>query len=595
MMLPTFRRRILAAMLLLVAFLGASGCLFLVAFSFASSIPPALLRFNYDSVEAADRMRAAINALRFPGEFGMLAARDASEQFQDALRFAQSNITEPGEDLIVKDLAATWRSHENRGGSVSRRDFSQIHQDLDSLVAINERGMLGRVNEAERINLFVLMGAGVVLFCALLASVLLADSFATKLAIPIRSIAESLQARPGLGKKLRLPTPTTVEMRVLIRELRHLWDSLASANQVNIEETIRQKIRLETLLSAVEDGVLVLDPRGQVTHANHLMLTILGLPSQEVVGAPWQDLSTARESYLLLRERLAEGGNREDEIQLVADGRKLSFLLRSRSLESTDKSPQGRIVLLRDITEKRQRERLRAELIDLLSHELKTPVQSLGIAADMLSRGRAQLSADHQLFVDTIVEDVARVREVAEQFAHATIAHSKVLRLDLVTTRLGDCAVDWLRPFEVLARGKNVEIRPETSNGATLTARIDPGKFSWAVANLLSNAVRVAPPATVVTLRISRHGEHIWIEVLDEGPGVSEQIQRRMFEPFFQGRVDGGGSAEAGTLGVGLAIAKEVVEAHGGQLTYEAREPRGAIFRIAISAATTDSPSGSLP
>jgi two-component system sensor histidine kinase KdpD len=106
-------------------------------------------------------------------------------------------------------------------------------------------------------------------------------------------------------------------------------------------------------------------------------------------------------------------------------------------------------------------------------------------------------------------------------------------------------------------------------------------KFPWAITNLLSNAVRVSPPGSLVTIHMTDREKKVDIEVRDEGPGIPPEIQKKMFEPFFQGDKLSP-DKPAGFLGLGLTITKEVVEAHEGEIHYYARSPQGSIFRISL-------------
>jgi PAS domain S-box-containing protein len=583
MNLPTLRRKILTSMLAMVAVFGGFGVLMIIALSAAGSIPPALVHLNYDSIEAANQMQRSWNALRFPDYFPDLQAAEAVKLFDNALSLAESRVTEPGETETIAGIRQLWEKERLSPLGIDRADFTAMHRLLTTLVTLNETGMFMRVNSAKHLSYVVLALSAAVLLLTLIAALYLSDTYATRLSSPLKGIAEALHARPGLDKRLKLPTPTTLELRILIREIRRLWDSLQEVNKVNVSEIVQQKGRLETLLASVEDAFLVLDVNGVVTNCNRLMERLVGLPAMAIVGQPWADLSTASDNYLLLRDLIGQGSDQETEVQMTVDGRRLSFTLRCRPIRNPGGEAAGRLVLLRDITEKRLRERLRAELIDLLSHELKTPIQSLGMAAEMLAKHKNELDPTLQFFVETINEDVNRIRAVALQFVQATQAQAKILRLDLRHVPLSDQMRDWLKPFEVLADAKGVALTYEVASPGVVWANIDTVKFPWAVSNLLSNAIRVAPAGTKVGVRVVEDGGRAVVEVSDAGPGVPEAVQRRMYEPFYQGPADAAGG-ERGLLGVGLTIAKEVVEAHDGRLEYAPREPHGSTFRINLPA-----------
>jgi len=115
-----------------------------------------------------------------------------------------------------------------------------------------------------------------------------------------------------------------------------------------------------------------------------------------------------------------------------------------------------------------------------------------------------------------------------------------------------------------------------------ILANVDIVKFPWAISNLLSNAIRVSPENGKIKVYITdREQSAVHVKIIDEGPGIQEEIQKRMFEPYFQGEKVNSGKA-SGFLGLGLTIAKEVVEAHEGQIEYFNNKPRGSLFRISL-------------
>jgi len=109
-------------------------------------------------------------------------------------------------------------------------------------------------------------------------------------------------------------------------------------------------------------------------------------------------------------------------------------------------------------------------------------------------------------------------------------------------------------------------------------ADLDPSKFVWAVSNLLSNALRVSPSGSRILVRLENSANQIILDFTDQGPGVPESIRHRIFDPYFQGSTPG----TSGLLGIGLSIAKEVAEAHGGAISLNPGTPTGSIFRVTL-------------
>ena len=146
---------------------------------------------------------------------------------------------------------------------------------------------------------------------------------------------------------------------------------------------------------------------------------------------------------------------------------------------------------------------------------------------------------------------------------------------------LNPSLVEWTKPFRVLAKEKGIEIELKIAETKDCWANIDEVKFPWVLSNLLSNAIRIAPLQSKIEISLTADPENIYLEVADEGPGILPEIQKRIFDPYYQGpKLEG--SQTKGFLGIGLTIAKEVVEAHEGSLEYFPRQPKGSLFRIKI-------------
>lgn len=236
-----------------------------------------------------------------------------------------------------------------------------------------------------------------------------------------------------------------------------------------------------------------------------------------------------------------------------------------------------------DQGQRQQRQRLEDEFIGVLSHELKTPLQSLGMAAELLDRKRDLLDPSVHVFLDTILEDLGRIRAVANDFVQVSQLNVRSIRLNLDNVDLGERLKEWLKPFEVLATVKGVRLTLEAPAEGGL-CRLDPVKFSWVVSNLLSNALRVSGPGQAVRVRVEDQKLFVELRVEDEGPGIPPEVERRMFEPYYQGQGTEG-ERHAGLMGLGLTIAKEMVEAHEGAIEYFRGDQGGSVFRVLLPAA----------
>ena len=155
------------------------------------------------------------------------------------------------------------------------------------------------------------------------------------------------------------------------------------------------------------------------------------------------------------------------------------------------------------------------------------------------------------------------------------------LRLRLEMIDLADELPRWIKPFQIVARDRNIRLQYSKEGATQVFAKVDRVKFPWVLSNLLSNAIRVSPSESVIGILLTDRNGSVELKVTDEGPGISPDVQSKMYEPFYQNH-SGSGLPLAGMLGIGLTIVKEVVEAHDGRVEYYPVTPKGSAFRVLL-------------
>ena len=577
------RKKILKGFLAIVAIYGAAVALLIISSIFiAAGITPRVIHRNYDSIEAARKMNEAWNALNFPSSYPEKPEDAWVNQFDHAIRFELGNITEPGEGALAHEISGLWDGWKKgeRNGAAAER----MNADLERLVRINEKGMFGYLREADLIRRVVVIGAIAFSVITILVTLLIVDSLSERLARPLKDIAEVLRSKPNPGESLRLPEPTSLEISILGEELQSLWETVSSASRLNAEEILRQRNQLETLFSSVEDAVIAIDGRRRVTHVSERMSQLVGLSPENIIGMPWEDLPTNSENYLTLRDVFRERKDDGGVIEIEVKGEPRSFEARFRDVISAKGEPFSTVFLLHDITEARKRERLRAEFIGVLSHELKTPLQSLGTAVELMAQKKDSFDERSRFLVETMRNDLAMIRSVANQFLQVGEARGEAVRVRLEKIKLSEVLPVWLKPMELLAEERSVRLQYAREGSGDIWGLVDPLKFPWVISNLVSNAIRVAPIGSIVLVLLTDKEGYTEIRVTDEGPGIPEEIQKRMFEPYYQGPAGEYCDVPSppGFMGLGLTIAKEITEAHDGRIEYYRLEPKGSSFRVLL-------------
>lgn len=403
---------------------------------------------------------------------------------------------------------------------------------------------------------------------------------------------------PG-GEWLHVPVQTArgvvgvLALRVAARggplplDQRQLLEALARQAAIAIERTridvvLEEKAKTEAVIEAIEDGLIVLDPQGVVADVNDVACAILELDRERMLGARFQDLATVHPHYLRVREAvrelLAHPERERDrvEITLFLRGRDHHYVLRPTPFRAPDGSPGGLILTLQDVTYLRDQEARRENLVATLSHELRTPLTSLRMALELLRKRAAALDDEQRGLLDAAHEDAMRLQDVAQQFLDLARTRGMAIAFDRKPIDLGAVVGRVAKLFAVQAREQGVDLRVTTVDAGTIAG--DETKLTWALSNLVANALRYTPHGGRITLATEPKNGAVLVSVSDTGPGISPERQERIFERFVSD-ADGG---SVGAAGLGLAIVRDFVQAHGGRILLDSTVGRGTRFTLEL-------------
>jgi len=221
-------------------------------------------------------------------------------------------------------------------------------------------------------------------------------------------------------------------------------------------------------------------------------------------------------------------------------------------------------------------DRMRRDLVANVSHELRTPIAALQVALENLADGVAE--PEPETF-RTMLSQVERLGRLVKQLLDLSRLEAGTVPLDLAEFRVVPLLEHAVREQRLHEPGIDVAVDVDPVD---LTADGDPERVHQVVANLLENAVRYSPSGGTVEVRARRLDSGVVIEVLDEGPGIPEAERARVFDRFE--RLDPARSSSDGGAGLGLAIARWIVDLHGGDIHPEAREPHGCRMVLTLPA-----------
>jgi NtrC-family two-component system sensor histidine kinase KinB len=589
------RRKLLLSMGIPALLLGMMGGTGLFSLRHLEQAAGRILADNYRSIQEARRMARSLRILESQpldgagaatGESGETAARE----LEDALRRCEGNITETGEVEILRRIRVSWeqvrqghRAHDAVAPvSPQSQTIQALHADIEELVSLNERAMIAYERETRRVARGMLGAVTVSALAAFVALALFALISAHRISRPVTEVADRLHQ--ALNPALR-ETPATRGLTVdEIARLREELDALLLRLTRYEDEQARKLSHLEGrlafVMNKVLEGLVLMDADRRIVAANRVGRTILGMPAG--TGQRVEELNP-REDVRAVLAPLTEGTFQPErdlgEVRFEVDGSERIFRPRVLTVPASGGGVEGYLILFWDVTEQRRFEESRRRFIAMLSHQLKTPMTSLTMSVNLIREklrdpppAQAELlsiATENCRSLSALVSDVIEAaREITPDLA------LKPRRMDIV--RLLRSA---LRPLAPQAEEKGVELVVPAEAPAVL-ASVDPVKFPWVVTNIAGNALRYTDRGGRVEVAVSSSEGGIDVSVGDTGAGIAHENLERIFEPYVSLERD----PLPGTHGLGLAIAKEIVEAHGGVIEASSEPGHGTRFLIRLPA-----------
>ena len=335
------------------------------------------------------------------------------------------------------------------------------------------------------------------------------------------------------------------------------------------------------------DGVVVVDRDGQVVSVNPAAERILARSADETVGHDYRDVMPFVDAQgndwwqctrpfdgLSSRVRQPE---RMLTLPATAGGRDRDLLVTANYVRDGDRRVTRLVVCLRDTAARARTERSGAELVSTVAHELRSPLTSVkGFTATLLTKWERFTDEQKKLMLQTVNSDADRVTRLISELLD--VSRIEAGRLEL-RKQVVDIPAVVQRDIDArLAAGESPDRFRLVTTGELPEMWVDPDKLAQVIGNLVENAVRHG--GGTVTVTVAPHGDGAEVTVSDEGDGIPSQALGRIFTKFWRGGSRGG-------TGLGLYIAKGIVEAHGGTIEAgRAPDDGGAVLRFTLPAGT---------
>jgi signal transduction histidine kinase/CHASE3 domain sensor protein len=338
------------------------------------------------------------------------------------------------------------------------------------------------------------------------------------------------------------------------------------------------------VLDGVREGIALVGLDHELVLANTAMEQLAGrlsMPIGAAIGARGAALETAavdRDAYFAEWEAILADGDDPTADELEVGGVVLERY--TAPVDDASGARIGRLVVLRDVSREREAERLKSDLMATVSHELRTPLASVLGYAELLRTRRLDAAARDEI-VGTVHREAKRLSALIDDFLDLQSIEQDRMVLARAPFSVSELLSESVATFSGQSAVHALELRAGSSNA--VLALGDRARVAQVVANLLSNAIKYSPGGGAVRVDVSVAGGFVRVAVADEGVGIPAAEQPHVFEKFFRvARPE----LRVGGTGLGLALAHEIITAHGGDIGFESVEGDGSTFWFTLPIAS---------
>jgi two-component system phosphate regulon sensor histidine kinase PhoR len=387
---------------------------------------------------------------------------------------------------------------------------------------------------------------------------------------PLSRVAETAgqMAEGDLSQTLRVYESD--EMGKLAQSLNQMAQRLRATLSLVTEE----KNRMQAILDSMADGVIAVDGETRVILINPVVEEAFGLNEEASLGKTVLEVVRDYDLDRLFREALDSGRPVKQELRILTPEPRL-FRVHLTPMRG---GQRGVVALFRDITERRQLEKMRTEFVANASHELRTPLTSIRGFIEALQDGALEDPETARRFLAIIDEETKRLSELVDDLLQLASIEERRRSFRRQPVELASIIQRVSDTFATRVQQKGLRLRVDLPDDLPPVLG-DANLLSQVFHNLLDNAVKFSEKGEIV-VRARQENGGVAVEIADNGIGIAPEHLTRIFERFF--RADKSRAASSGGTGLGLAIVKHIVEGHGGEVRVTSRLGEGSVFTVIL-------------
>ncbi|WP_454054631.1 ATP-binding protein [Clostridium sp. Marseille-Q7071] len=566
-----------------------------------------LITDNYKSIDAANNMNNYIEAqdkaiLKYMQNQKKEAVNlfyESNDMFYKWFHTERNNVTEVREAEIVEELNVNYinfiklfpelqeysKTHNYEQIQLFYREIitpvlEDIKKNLNDLSKLNEVTMFDKKNSAkinaENSTNIILIASSISTALGLIISII----YTNKYLRPIHLLTDTVKSVKEGEINKQAPIIYNDEIGMLATEFNNMTNRLYEFEKSTKGTLLAEKNRSMTIVKSISDPLIVLDASFKIKFINNSCETFFNLKEDYVLNKHFLQVIKNSELYDYAFEVINN--------DLIDDGKIIDIAMKNKTyffnvtvtpIKDKDLKVNGVIMLFRNVTELKQLEMIKTDFIGTISHELKTPLTSVMMGVGLMSDVNiGTLNQKQSKIIETIKEDVHKLNDLVSNLLKISQLQSDRAILDIKPCNIIDLINNCVNNYISQAEEKQINLHYEVC-GKLPNIMVDEEKIIWVLNNLVSNAIRYTENKGKILIGTYTKNEEMYVYIKDTGRGIPEQYLNKVFEKFV--RVEGFEILPESN-GLGLSIAKEIVEVHGGEIWCESKLNEGSIFTFTL-------------
>jgi two-component system phosphate regulon sensor histidine kinase PhoR len=382
---------------------------------------------------------------------------------------------------------------------------------------------------------------------------------------PIREITRASRelAAGKFGEKILVDTRDEAE------QLAHAFNEMSVKLKEMLGTISEDRTRLTSILDNMADGVILTDAEGNLVMTNKTAQKLFKIDGEKAKSKPFIEAIREHELNDLLVSCLETGKEQIDQFELANNNK----FVRVITIPITSDRTGGVLMLIQDLTELRGLQTMRREMVGNISHEFRTPLAGIKAMVETLQDGAVNQREPARDFLSRIDTEVDRMTQLVEELTELSRIETGKVELKMEPLDLNGLAEEVVAQIKPQVERQKLTIETKLANDLPAIPA-DKERLQQVMINLIHNAIKFNRPAGSIKVTTRASEDSVSLEVADTGIGIAPENLPHIFERFYKADRSRAGHGS----GIGLAIARHVVESHGGTIRVESEEGKGSTF-----------------